>query len=92
MQFESDDYRVLVLNCYSEPAKRIICEVSLNLWTFYFCTEVHRTYMMFVIVNPSQLNVLHLVCMKCFFLCCVQWFLLVSVVLFRMCLFFYGML
>lgn len=27
MQLENDDYRIFVLNCYSEPAKRIICEV-----------------------------------------------------------------
>ena len=30
MQLENDDYRIFVLNCYSEPAKRIICEVCIS--------------------------------------------------------------
>ena len=27
-QFQEDDYRVIFLNCYPQPARKILCEVS----------------------------------------------------------------
>ena len=31
LQVESDDYRVFFLNSYSGPARKIVCDVSVNI-------------------------------------------------------------
>ena len=29
LQFEENDYRIFLFNCYSEPARQILCEVGI---------------------------------------------------------------